>query len=34
MSDTPLTQLLEMNGEERYDCFLAWVAEGREICRR
>ncbi|MFL1482715.1 DUF2750 domain-containing protein [Marinobacter sp. LN3S78] len=31
MSDTPLTQVLEMDGEERYDYFLDEVAEEREI---
>ncbi|WP_328185993.1 DUF2750 domain-containing protein [Marinobacter sp. OP 3.4] len=31
MSDNPLTQILEMDGEERYDYFLDQVAEEREI---
>lgn len=31
MSDNPLTDVLEMDGEERYDYFLDAVAEEREI---
>ncbi|SFM95740.1 DUF2750 domain-containing protein [Marinobacter pelagius] len=31
MSDNPLTQALEMDGEERYDYFLDAVVEEREI---
>lgn len=31
MSDNPLAQILEMDGEERYDYFLDAVAEEREI---
>ena len=31
MSDNPLTQVLEMDGEERYDYFLDRVVEEREI---
>ena len=32
MSSDPLAQILEMNGEERYDYFLTEVLEEREIC--
>lgn len=31
MSDNPLTQVLDMDGEERYDYFLDEVVEEREI---
>jgi len=31
MSDNPLAQILEMDGEERYDYFLDAVVEEREI---
>ncbi|MFW5824538.1 MAG: DUF2750 domain-containing protein [Marinobacter sp.] len=31
MSDNPLAQILQMDGEERYDFFLSEVAEEREI---
>lgn len=31
MSDNPLAQLLDMDGEERYDFFLDAVAEERDI---
>ena len=31
MSNNPLTQYLEMDGEERYDYFLDAVAEEREV---
>lgn len=31
MSENPLTQILEMDGEERYDYFLDEVVEEREI---
>lgn len=31
MTDAPLTQVLQMDGEERYDYFLSEVAEEREI---
>ncbi|WP_417548486.1 DUF2750 domain-containing protein [Marinobacter segnicrescens] len=31
MSDNPLRQILQMDGEERYDYFLSEVAEEREI---
>ncbi len=31
MSSNPLTAVLELNGEERYDFFLSQVAEDREV---